>query len=245
MTDETPDSLKGIELTKEAKKPVKEIEFIADEALAKEIDDPVRLAILQIIRKGIPDIHTTESIDKETGDKIIRQREVKRDALSVVEIVKLSSDIKDYEPVTKNQVYHHLPKLIEAGFIIKFGTKKTGDRTTDYYARTAKGFVVTSTTTAFDEKHLRIKSEEHIKNILTNFDIQMTEEEQKEFVELSYKLFMTQLDARGKISKMIKVDVADKKVLYMYDFLLEMYSLGSNEYVELYRKMRKLLFKEK
>ncbi len=244
MTKEIPDSLEDIELTKEGKTTIKEFEFIHDEERSRELDDTVRLAILQILRKGIPDIITTTTKDEETGDTIIRQREVKRDILSVVEIVKLSSEDDYYDEVTKNQVYHHLPKLIEANYVVKYGTVTTGKRTTDYYRRTAKGFIVTTTTGA-DEKLLRRKSEEYIVHLLQNFDIEMTEAEKKEFVELRYKSFMMQLKGRPKIAKMVNIDVADKKVLHFYDFLLDMYSLGSDEYIDLWRKMRTLLFKDK
>ncbi|MHA1882350.1 MAG: hypothetical protein ACTSUO_04820 [Candidatus Thorarchaeota archaeon] len=243
MTNDTPDSLDGIELTKEGKIQIKEFEFIHDEERSRELDDSVRLAILQILRKGIPDTITTTTKDEETNDTIIRQKEISRDILSVVEIVKLSSEDKYYDEVTKNQVYHHLPKLIEANYVIKYGTVTTGKRTTDYYRRTAKGFIVTTTTGA-DEKLIRRKSEDYIVHLLKNFDIEMTEAEKKEFMDLRYKSFMKQHEGRRKIAKMVKIDVADKKVLHFYDFLLDMYSLGSNEYIDLLRKMRKLLFKD-
>ncbi|MHA1637532.1 MAG: hypothetical protein ACTSUB_05900 [Candidatus Thorarchaeota archaeon] len=243
MTNDTPDSLDGIELTKEGKIQIKEFEFIHDEERSRELDDSVRLAILQILRKGIPDTITTTTKDEETNDTIIRQKEISRDILSVVEIVKLSSEDKYYDEVTKNQVYHHLPKLIEANYVIKYGTVTTGKRTTDYYRRTAKGFIVTTTTGA-DEKLIRRKSEDYIVHLLKNFDIEMTEAEKKEFMDLRYKSFMKQHEGRRKIAKMVKIDVADKKVLHFYDFLLDMYSLGSDEYIDLWRKMRKLLFKD-
>ena len=67
MTKETPDSLEDIELTKEGETTIKEFEFIHDEERSRELDDTVRLAILQILRKGIPDIITTTTKDEETG----------------------------------------------------------------------------------------------------------------------------------------------------------------------------------
>lgn len=243
MTENKPDSLKDIELTKEGEITIKEFEFIHDEKRSRELDEPVRLAILQILRKGIPDTITTRTKDEETGDTIIRQKEVLRDTLSVVEIVKLSGEDEYYDEVTKNQVYHHLPKLIEANYVVKFGTVTTGKRTTDYYRRTAKGFIVTTTTGA-DEKLLRRKSEEYIVHLLQNFDIDMTEAEKKEFIDLRYRSFMKQLEGRQKIAKMVKIDVANKKVLHFYDFLLDLYSLGSDEVIDIWRKMRKLLFKD-
>ena len=109
MTEDITDTLEGIQLTKEAQKPINEYEFVSDKNRAKELDDTARLAILQILRRGIDDTKTTTTKDEATGDTIIRQREVKRTALSVVEIVKMSQEHKDLEEITKNQVYHHLP----------------------------------------------------------------------------------------------------------------------------------------
>ena len=115
ITTEITDSLRGIILTKEGKAPQKEIVFVTDEERASVLDEPVRLHILQVLRSGIKDTITSEKIDAN-GDKIIRVREVQRDSLSVLEIVKLSTDCcgPDVER-RKNQVYHHLPKLEEEG----------------------------------------------------------------------------------------------------------------------------------
>ncbi|MGQ4871506.1 MAG: hypothetical protein ACP6IT_06700, partial [Candidatus Thorarchaeota archaeon] len=129
--DRVTDTLRGIELTEEGRRPQREIVFVTDEEMTHVLDDPVRMAIIKILKKGVPDTITTKTRDEETGDLIIRQREVRRHALSVIEIVKLSAEDEEVEEITKNQVYHHLPKLIEAGYVIKYGTVTTGKRTTD------------------------------------------------------------------------------------------------------------------
>jgi DNA-binding transcriptional ArsR family regulator len=115
ITTEITDTLKGIELTKEGKEPQKEIVFVTKEERAAVLDEPVRLHILQVLRNGIEDKITTVR-NEEDGTKHTIEREVRRDALSVLEIVKLSVECcgPDIE-ISKNQVYHHLPKLEEEG----------------------------------------------------------------------------------------------------------------------------------
>lgn len=244
MDDDITDSLEGIELTPEAEKPVPDIEFVYDAERAKELDDSVRLAILQVLRKGVNDIKTTKTKDPETGDTIIRQREVTRRALSVVEIVKLSEEIDYIEKVTKNQVYHHLPKLIDMGFVIKLGTVTTGKRTTDYYRRTAGGFVLaTGIMSTADEKMVRKKMHHITEQLLQNFNIEMTEEEKRKFEDLRFEVLRMELAARKEVVKLIKSDVADKDVLDLYDFLLQMHALSNQEYIEVHKKIRNLLFK--
>jgi len=107
------------------------------------LDEPVRLHILQVLRSGIEDTVTTEKTD-ENGDKIIRIRDVTRNALSVLEIVTQSVECCGPEiDISKNKVYHHLPILEEDGYVVKYGTVTSGKRTTDYWRRTAKGFILT------------------------------------------------------------------------------------------------------
>jgi hypothetical protein len=214
-----------------------------DEERAEIINDHVRLQILQVLREGIDDELTTERKDEETGDTIIRKREVKRDILSVVEIVKQSKACcSEDEHISKNQVYHHLPKLIEGGFVIKYGTIKTGKRTTDYYRRTAKGFVITTTmTNAFDQQ-VEGKLREYYNHMIDNFNLDISSADRKKLHELGVKRTRMQSKWRTKIAKMVKVDVADKKVLQMYEMLLDYYSMGSQEYIETLLEIRNILF---
>jgi predicted ArsR family transcriptional regulator len=242
MGDEITDSLKGIVLTDEGKKPQREIVFITDEERATILDEPVRYHILQILREGIDDTLTSESVD-ENGDKIIRVREVKRDALSVLEIVKLSTECcgPDIE-ISKNQVYHHLPTLEKGGYVIKYGTVTTGKRTTDYWRRTAKGFVLTKGEWTGGGVTISKKMGPFVETMLQSFDLKVPEEKHKELLELMTKQVVMQSTWRTQIAELVKGDVADKKVLDMYGTLLDYYSAGSKEYVEVVMKIREILF---
>jgi len=242
ITTEITDTLKGIELTKEGKEPQREIIFVTDEERAAVLDEPVRLHILQVIRSGIEDSITTESVDAN-GDKIIRVRDVKRDALSVLEIVKLSVECcgPDVE-ISKNQVYHHLPKLEEYGYVVKFGTVTTGKRTTDYWRRTAKGFVLTKGEWVGGSGTLAKKVKPFVEKMLETFDLDVSEPKRKELFDLITKRSVMQSEWRTKIAEMVKGDVADKMVLDQYETLLDYYAMGSKEYVETIMKIREILF---
>ncbi|TFG04292.1 hypothetical protein EU538_12525, partial [Candidatus Thorarchaeota archaeon] len=110
-----PDGIKGIELTEEGEKKIRRIDFVSDSERAAILHDPVRLQILQMLRDGIEDKVIHESFDETTGERIIRERIVERNELSVYELLRLSKEKNEYAPLTKNQVYHHLPKLVEGG----------------------------------------------------------------------------------------------------------------------------------
>ena len=243
-SNDDTDTLKDIKPPLSKAPPVGEFEFVTDEARAKELDDPVRLAILRILRKGIDDKKT-----EKQDDGVIIIRPVKRRSLSVVEIVKMSKQHEGMDEITKNQVYHHLPKLIESKYITEIGTvtvirqKNTEGRRTKYYRRTAKGFVLVTSLLGADEKLLHKKSKEYNDRMLKVFDINLTEKQKEELVELRIEAYRKEVDGRAQIAKMIRSDVADKDVLSMFDFLVTMFAMGSEDYIDIHKKMRALLFK--
>jgi hypothetical protein len=245
VTTEITDSLEGIVVTKEGKEPQREIVFVTNEERADVLDEPVRYNILQTLRKGIEDTLTTKTVDEETGDTIIRQKVVKRDVLSVVEIVKQSPVCcYDGEEITKNQVYHHLPKLIEYGYVIKYGTVTKGKRSTDYYRRTAKGFMLTTGAWGTEEKRIREKLEGFTDKMLETFNLRLNKEKHEELLELSVKRAQMQYAWRTKIAEMVNLDIATKETLSMYEMLLDYYSVGSKEYMDIINRIRAILFPE-
>jgi DNA-binding transcriptional ArsR family regulator len=244
-TTEITDSLKGIKVEPEGQKPQKEIVFITNEETAEVLDDIVRYNILQTLRKGIEDTLTTETVDEETGDRIIRQKVVRRDILSVMEIVELSPKCcAEAESISKNQVYHHLPKLIEHGYVIKYGTIKKGKRSTDYYRRTAKGFLLTTGAWGTEEKRIREKLDGFLDKMLETFNIKVTKGKREELLELSVKRAQMQHKWRTKIAEMVNLDIASKETLSMYEMMLDYYSVGSEEYMDTINKIREILFPE-
>ena len=243
---ENTDTLKDIEKTSEGTKKPTEVTFIEDEETAKVLAEPVRLQILQILRRGIDDEQTTEEYNEETNERIIRKRMVKRNILSVVEMVKMSEcETCGFDtPITKNQVYHHLPKLIETGYVVKYGTVTKGNRTTDYYRRTSAGFVITTWLGEVDEEIIEKKSRENIGSIVQVFDFDVTEEQQKKLIALVKKSHRLEMDWRGKIARKVRGDVANSEVLYLYDWLISLCAIGSQEYLDVMDKIRTILFPE-
>jgi DNA-binding transcriptional ArsR family regulator len=241
VPQEQGDALAGIELTPEGKKPQKELEFITDEKRAAVFSEPARRQIIAVLRKGIDDEITTEEFNRETNERIIRKRNVKRYAMSVVEIVKASVEPEKGEGLTKNQVYHHLPALIESGLVIKYGTVTTGKRTTDYYRRTAKGFVIAAPT-GTSEKETRKEIVEKCERMSKVFHLDIPESKKDELIDLCLKAETLSTSWTAKIGEHISEDVADPEILEMYRWLAEVYAVGSPEYMDYARKIRKILF---
>ena len=79
--------------------------------------------------------------------------------------------------------------------------------------------------------------------MLKVFDINLTDKQKEELVELRIEAYRKEVEGRAQIAKMIRSDVADKDVLSMFDFLVTMFAMGSEEYIDIHRKMRVLLFK--
>jgi len=244
-TDRLVDTLEGIELTEEGKQPQREIVFVTDEDRARLLDDPVRIAILKVLRKGMPDTITTRFRDEKTGDLIIRQREVQRHALSVLEIVRMSEEDPDVDSVTKNQVYHHLPRLIEGGFVIKYGTLTTGKRTTDYYRRTAKGFVIVPHVYRTDSKLLKKHMSQMIQRLERVFGISLSQEERKEFTSLMVRLSRIEAQAGREVAKKVTGDILDTEILDLYDFLRRVRASGHPDWMPLQNRLREMLFRNK
>jgi hypothetical protein len=243
-TDEITDALAGIEAPEETGKfpePINEIVFVNDPERAEILDDQVRYMIIQVLRRGVDDTSTTRDVDSETGERIIRQRDVKRHAMSVVEIVKLSETYDDIENITKNQVYHHLPKLIEGGYVVKFGTVTTGKRTTDYYRRTAKGFVLTVGDFVIDQKLMKQKTGHYIDMYTKVFDIDLSDADKKELADLMVESMRVEQQGRSKIGQLIRGDVADKKVLSLYEDLVKLYAMGDDEWFKIQNRIREIL----
>jgi hypothetical protein len=187
---------------------------------------------------------TTEEYNEHTGERIIRQREITRHEMSVVEIVKMSQEREEINEISKNQVYHHLPILTEAGYIVKYGTVTTGKRTTDYYRRTSRGFVLPKYTTAQDKKHMRKKTTELVERMTKAFDLGLTEEQIQELIALRLRMFELQVESRAKIADLVRSDVADEALLDMYEWLVEIHSAAKKEFQDTILEIRKFIFKD-
>ena len=238
-------SLKGIVLTKEATKPQQELWIVSNEKQAQVLNDPVRIRLLAIFRDGIEDIIRTEEYNNETNEKIIRERKEKRHCLSVSDIVNLSSKNNDDEKLTRNQVYHHLPKLIEGGYIINYGTVTNGKRETTYFQRTARSIFITAGNLIEAENDFITNTATKIIDEYSSFFKNPLEQEKKEKLsKLFAKAYSLELKMINDFSKQINHDVTSPKEIEILQNLMEIYSIGNPEFLTLYQEMHSILFSE-
>ncbi len=240
--DELTDSLKGIELTAMGKIPVEKSRRIArDDQILTE---PARGIILRILRRGIDDTLTEERIDDDGTTKIIIQKKVTRNALSVSEIVKISKNFEEGKnPLTKSQVYHHLPILIDGDYVIHYGTISTGKRTTEYYRRTAEIFIFESYP-AKDKKKLRESMACIIDDVISYFKFDVTPEEREELINLSMETTVIEHESYQKIIPLADGDLADPNFENILRAVIATHSAGSDDWVKARRRMREIFFKE-
>lgn len=240
-----PNSISEIKPTEAGAKPQSGAIFITDYQLATEFEQEPRLTISQILGRGISDVVIETSVDEETGVRTTREIPTTRYALSVSEIVELSKKHEDIQSVTRNQVNHHLRRLEELGFIHKYGTLWVGKRAIDYYRRTSKYVVVTMATPHYDEDFLRDREGKRMETTLGIFNIKLNARDRKKVVELLTKSEILKDSWRGMIADLVRDDVTDPEVVHMYHWLLDAYAMGNEEYVEIWREIRKILFGDK
>lgn len=242
MTHEVGDTIKDIELTQEGRQPMRSIDFVNGESRVSALHDPVRIQILQMLREGIDDYVTNETKDGEKMILTITKSLVKRHALSVTEMIHTAKNAEGYEKLTKNQMYHHLPILEENGFIIEYGTVRTGQRTTKYYRRTADNFVTFGL--HYGPKKFKDAIRKEIQDALPVFKVDRPSENQKELVDLLVETEVLRLKWAKVIEDLVQGDVTDPKAIELFGWFLWVYATGQNEYVQMLDKLRKVLFSE-
>jgi DNA-binding transcriptional ArsR family regulator len=234
------DTIRDIQLTKEGRKPPKKVDFVHGEERVKTLHDPVRLLILQILRDGIEDTLTEESFNEETGVHLTKKQTVKRQILSVHEIIKVSKESDSYNKLTKNQLYHHLPLLVDGGFVAKHGTVTKGKRSTDYYRRTAGNFVTFGL--HYDPEKYSPVIRKEIEEALPVFKLNLSKDEQKTLTELVVHAEVMRLNWAEKVERLVAEDIADNKPIDMFERLLWVYATGSKEFLETLSEIRSLIF---
>lgn len=239
-----PDTIVGIKLSPEGKKEQKQAIFITDLEEAKIIEHPVRMAIITILSKGIIDNITTKFVDSSSNASTITTSPTQRTILSVIEIVKVSKEYDDILNLTRNQVNHHLPKLVEKKFVHKYGTVTTGKRKTHYYRRAAKQYVVTMGTPYYNEKWLEQRESERLERTLRAFDIDLSKKEKMELTRLLTKSEILKDNWRAKIANLTRGDLTEPNITDMYHWLIDAYAMGSQEYLDIHQRIREILFRE-
>ncbi len=244
MSTKNPDTINGIKLSTDGKSEQKQAIFITDLEEAMMIEHPVRLAIITILSKGIPDKITTKFIDPNSKVSTITTTPTHRHVLSVIEIVKVSQVHNDILNLTRNQVNHHLPKLVAMKFVHRYGTVTTGKRDTHYYRRAAKQYVVTMGTPYYNEKWLEQRESARLERTLKAFDIDLSKKEKTELSRLLTKSEIMKDNWRTKIANLARGDVTEPNITDMYHWLIDAYAMGSQEYLDIHQRIREILFQE-
>lgn len=244
MVDIFPDTIVGIKLSAEGKKDQKQAIFITDLDEAKIIEHPVRLAIIKILDKGISDNITAKFVDPNSNATTVTTTPTQRNIMSVIEIVKVSKEHDDILNLTRNQVNHHIPKLVEKNFVHKYGTVTTGKRITHYYRRAAKQYVVTMETPYYNKKWLEQRESARLERTLNAFDIILTTKEKIELAKLLTKSELLKDNWRAKIANLARGDVTEPNITDMYHWLIDAYAMGSQEYLDIHQRIREILFQE-
>ncbi|MFW9918616.1 MAG: hypothetical protein ACFFED_03385 [Candidatus Thorarchaeota archaeon] len=244
MTSELPDTLRGINLTKEGKKPMEKTIRISNPQKADVIAEAARGTILRILRAGIEDTLTEEHVDPSTKTRTIIQKQVIRDALSVSEIVKISKTFEEGKnPLTKSQVYHHLPILIEYSYVVHYGSVSTGKRSTDYYRRTANLFIFESFPRddwkKFEETLTRI-----IDETIEVFGFNVTGSERRELIQLAMKTSEIEHESYQRVIPLAQGDIANPDFESLLRAVIATDASGSDEWVNARRRMREIFFKK-
>ncbi|TFH05259.1 MAG: hypothetical protein E4H14_13090 [Candidatus Thorarchaeota archaeon] len=157
--------------------------------------------------------------------------------------MKLSKFHDDIDNLTRNQVNHHLPKMLELKFVHRYVTVTTGKRKTHYYRRTAMQFVVTMGTPYYDEKWLERRESERMERTLAAFDIDLTQKDKTDLAFLLTKSEILKDKWRAKIAHLARGDVTEPNIVDMYHWLIDAYAMGSQEYLDIHQKIRDILFR--
>ncbi len=240
MLEYETDTIKGIDLQNKTNRPVKRVEFLHNKDRVSAMHHPARLQILQILREGIDDTITTETFDKETRERVIRQLVIKRNALSVNEIIKISKEKKEFEPLTKNQLYHHIPEMVKADLIELYGVLRKGKRTTDYYRRTAGNFVTFGL--HYEPDKYRDAVKKNREESLALFNLNLSESDKQKFLDLAIQSELMKLEGAKAVEKLVSDDIAENKAVEMLEWFLWVYATGKEEYCDLLKQVRKIIF---
>lgn len=79
-------------------------------------------------------------------------------------------------------------------------------------------------------------------NTLDVFDIKLNAQDKKKVAQLLTKSELLKDSWRAMIADLVKEDVTDPDVVHMYHWLLDAYAMGNDEYIEIWRRIRKILF---
>jgi DNA-binding transcriptional ArsR family regulator len=240
LSEYETDTIKRIEPVSKNPKPVKRVEFLHKKEHVSVLHHPARRQILHILKGGIDDTITTESFNENTQERLIRQSIVKRHTLSVNEIIRRSNEIGNSEPLTKNQIYHHLPEMAKANLVERYGVLRKGKRTTDFYRRTADNFVTFGL--HYEPKRFQNAVRKETEKALPMFGLDLLESERQKFLDLVVQSELMKLEGAKAVENLVSDDIIDPKAVEVLEWLLWVYATGKEEYMRLLNQVREIVF---
>lgn len=185
----------------------RELIVISDPEKIRILMDDTRREILQVMR-------TTTYRD---GKKVVD--------MSVGEI----ADALDTAP---QRIYHHIDKLIEAGFVIKSREEKKTRSTVTYYKRTAKGIII-----AYEEQDLspqmyEKRSMNYLKSLSEAFDLDFSTDELEVLGDHLSKLWKNNAKFLEAISEHIHPNFKGKDIDHMIRFMRGVFEYKDGVYNE-------------
>ena len=82
-----------------------------------------------------------------------------------------------------------------------------------------------------------------IKKKIKTIKIDLDKSEKKELADLLVKCELLKDRWRKNIAALVRDDVTEPEVVNMYHWLLDAYATGSKEYMQLFSRIREILFK--
>jgi hypothetical protein len=73
------------------------------------------------------------------------------------------------------------------------------------------------------------------------FDINLSDNDKKELADLMLESMRVEHQGRSKIGQLIKGDVADKKVLSLYEDLVRLYAIGNDDWFKIQKRIREII----
>lgn len=196
---------------------IPEIIVVSDPEKIKIMLDETRREILQVMRKDY-----------------FRQGEVTND-MSVSEI----AEILDTAP---QRIYHHIDKLIGAGFVIKSREEKKIRSTVTYYRRTARGFIIAYEEMEKNPDLMKERSANFVNSINDAFHLQIPKTEIEKLAKAYTQLWKITNKPFEKITQNLSSNFEGKDIQFLTQSVRAIVNYQDDEYHVAMKAVAEILY---
>jgi DNA-binding transcriptional ArsR family regulator len=139
------------------------------------------------------------------------------------------------------RIYHHIDKLVEAGFVVKSREEKKTRSIVTYYKRTAKAFIIAYEESDVSREIFTKRSHDFLATLQEAFKLKFSPEEVEELSNLISKLWKNRSKHIESLSKKLNPDFKGKDVDFMFRFLREIMECNDSIYKETIVKITKIV----